>query len=215
MAYLDLSVDLPRAAIAAPVRGPVDEVRAAASQVTPLERRVVRLAFADARSSLETPGWIATMMRRLFSVKSVNRLADPRLEALRRFVVMYRMCGEALPVEEVDRLLGAGFAREALAEIRRLVRTSGRAVSRPPGRRNIVMTILKQPGSGNDPSPTRRIDPVRIAIGAACIGTGAAAVGAFYARLCNEVGDPLPAAIVTLLAMTISLAVLGPKADRP
>jgi hypothetical protein len=56
----------------------------------PLERQVVFLSLKDhARSAAdETP--FRRLMRRLFGQHGPNRLADPRLEALRVFCVRYR-----------------------------------------------------------------------------------------------------------------------------
>ncbi len=117
MAYLDLALDLPRAALVASAMGPVHDT---VPRIAPLERQVLQLAAADTRSSLNEPGRIVKMLRWVFAVRSANRLADPRIEALRRFAVMARVHGDA----EVDRLIGAGFVHETLAEIRKLVAAS-------------------------------------------------------------------------------------------
>lgn len=130
MAYLDLAFDLPRAALIASIATTgTASVHDTVSRIAPLERQVVQLASNDARSSLKAPGRIARLLHWVFAVKPANRLADPRLEALRRFAVMARLHGDALPAAEVDRLIGAGFVREALAEIRQLVRSPVRAAA--------------------------------------------------------------------------------------
>lgn len=118
MAYLDLALDLPRAALAAPNSAPR---RAAVSHVAPLEWQVVQLARIDGRATLRAPGRVAMVLRWLLGGKPANGLADPRLEALRRYAVMLRLRGGALPQAETDRLLHAGFAREAIDEIRQRV----------------------------------------------------------------------------------------------
>ncbi|WP_066719052.1 hypothetical protein [Sphingomonas pituitosa] len=117
MAYLDLAFDLPRAAIAAPA--PRHD---AVPHIAPLERQVVQLSRLDGRATLRAPGRIDALIGLLFGGQRTNGLADPRLEALRRYAVMFRLQGEALPQAETDRLLGAGFLREAIEEIRELVR---------------------------------------------------------------------------------------------
>jgi hypothetical protein len=119
MAYLDLAFDLPRAAIAASDPAPRHDV---APQITPLERAVVYLARRDGRDTLRTPGKVGALLTFLFGSKPANALADPRLEALRRYAVMFRLKGDALPPAETERLADAGFRREAIDEIRRLVR---------------------------------------------------------------------------------------------
>ncbi|MES2339179.1 MAG: hypothetical protein V4537_13880 [Pseudomonadota bacterium] len=126
MAYLDLAFDLPRAAMAAATAAPRHD---AVSLVAPLERQVVQLARADGRWSLRTHGRIDTLLRWVFGVKPVNRLADPRLEALRRFAVMARLRGDRLPPQETERLIAAGFVREAIDEIRRMIRPAAHAAA--------------------------------------------------------------------------------------
>lgn len=121
MAYLDLAFDLPRAALAATGVVPRHDV---VSHVAPLERQVVQLARFDGRASLRAPGRLETMMGWLFGGKRANGLADARLEALRRYAVMFRLKGDALPQAETEQLLRAGFVREAVDEIRQLVRNA-------------------------------------------------------------------------------------------
>lgn len=117
MAYLDLAFDLPRTAIAA-ANPRHDHV----SRLAPIERSVIQLARTDRASSLRTPGRIAAALGWLIGWTPASKLADPRLEALRRYAVSFRLRGDALPAEEADRLIGAGFAAQALDEIRRMVR---------------------------------------------------------------------------------------------
>lgn len=93
---------------------------AASEGLTSLEWLVVALAQRDRLSSLETPGRIATMLGTLFGSRPNPRLADARLEALRRFVVLVRNLRDRLPQGETARLLAAGFSRAQA----RLVRQS-------------------------------------------------------------------------------------------
>ena len=125
MAYLDLALDLPRSAIgavSAPQHDPV-------SRVAPLERSVVALARNDSRRSLRAPGRIDAFLRWIFGITPTNRLADPRLEALRRFAVLLRLRGDRLPAQETQSLIAAGYRHEALDEIRRMIRGSGRVAA--------------------------------------------------------------------------------------
>ncbi len=121
MAYLDLAFDLPRTAMAANSAAPRHDV---VSYVAPLERQVVQLARFDGRASLRTPGRLATVLGWLFGGTRANGLADARLEALRRYAVMFRLQGDALPQAETEQLRRAGFVGEAVAEIRQLVRNA-------------------------------------------------------------------------------------------
>ena len=83
--------------------------------LSPIEARVVELALADAPSSLKTARWrrsIATLL----GLRPARPLASPRLEALRRFVVLTRHAGQAT-ADEAARLLGFGFTREQLCAV--------------------------------------------------------------------------------------------------
>jgi hypothetical protein len=117
MAYLDLELDLPRLVIltaSTPRRNAISEVSA-------LERQVVQLAGRDGRWSIGGSKSIRIMLAWVFGLELPNALADPRLEALRRYAVRFRLEGERLPHEEDERLVRLGFSTAALAEIRRLV----------------------------------------------------------------------------------------------
>jgi hypothetical protein len=76
-----------------------------------LEWSVVALARRDSIASLEKPGRIAVALGALFGDRRNPRLADPRLEALRRFVVLARHLRDRLPDREIGRFLSAGFTR--------------------------------------------------------------------------------------------------------
>ncbi|KQN39316.1 hypothetical protein ASG37_06940 [Sphingomonas sp. Leaf407] len=118
MAFLDLARDLPRSALADVAIPPRS---ATVPLVAPIERQVILAARGDSRRSLRAPGRIDRALGWLFGWKPANRLADPRLEALRRYVVMARLRGDRLPIEETARLIAAGFVRGAIDEIRRMV----------------------------------------------------------------------------------------------
>jgi hypothetical protein len=84
-----------------------------APELSATEWLVVEMARRDGLSSLNTPSWVATAFRRLFGIKSVNRLVDPRLESLRRVAVHGWRKGK-LPDGEVERFLAAGFSFDQL-----------------------------------------------------------------------------------------------------
>lgn len=89
---------------AAPVRSYADEGR-----LSPLEWSVVALARRDSLSSLREPGRLAVAMRVV--LKTPNpRLADERLEALRRMAVLAWHHNYAVPGHEVKAFLAAGFS---------------------------------------------------------------------------------------------------------
>lgn len=103
MAYLDLD-DF----YAAPsmTRTPA---RPAETGFTALEWSVIALAKRDTMRSLDRPGRISRAIGGLFGAGTSSRLADPRLEALRRVAVHAWHRGFALPIAEIERFLAAGF----------------------------------------------------------------------------------------------------------
>lgn len=113
MAYLDLDN-----MFAAP-----SGCRAASATVTPtgfsaIEWSVIAMAKRDTLRSLTTPGRVSRAMGSLFGLGAASRLADPRLEALRRLAVYAWRRGFALPTGEIARFLEAGYTE---AQIETLV----------------------------------------------------------------------------------------------
>jgi len=102
-----------------------------------VERDVLLASRHDRPSSLRRTGLIGRWSNRLFGFEEVNRLADPRLEALRRFAVLLRRRAEHLPASEEARILAAGFSPAEVAEIRRLIE-SERTLRRAAWRRGYL-----------------------------------------------------------------------------
>jgi hypothetical protein len=113
MAYLDLEQGYPATHRSAPTRNAAQRVPShpttALGSLTALEWSVVAIAEHDRLSSLDEPGRISRAMGRLFGTQTNGRLADPRLEALRRFAVMAWNRGNLLPGSELARFEEAGF----------------------------------------------------------------------------------------------------------
>lgn len=103
MAYLDLDNQF-----AAPVasRGRTDMTPA----FSPLEWSVVALAKRDGLRSLGEPGRVVRVMGKLFGLATTRRLADERLEALRRIAVHAWRRGFAIPAAEVEAFVAAGYS---------------------------------------------------------------------------------------------------------
>jgi hypothetical protein len=97
------------------VRAPAE-----AAPLTALERIVVALAYHDHWRSVQDPGRFGLFLFRLIGGRVPNRISDPKLEALRRFAVMYRHADAVLD-DERTRFSAAGFGPEAEDEVRRLV----------------------------------------------------------------------------------------------
>jgi hypothetical protein len=103
-------------------------------KLTPLERAVVALSRADPISSLRPNsrkrGWILGLPA------GPLPLANPRLEALRRYAILRRVHGAARVEAERDQLHEAGFDNSKIQEIDDLVdpsRQHRRAKSGPEG----------------------------------------------------------------------------------
>lgn len=79
---------------------------------TPLEWSVVALAERDRLSTLRAPGRFARVMERLFRSVHDPRLADGRLEALRRMAVLSWHHGFVVPGHEVRAFVAAGYSSE-------------------------------------------------------------------------------------------------------
>jgi len=103
----------------APVAAPADMV-ATVAEVAPegrttknlsaLEWSVVAIAQKDRLSSLATPGRMSLALGSIFRVPgSSARLADPKLEALRRVSVLAWHHGDAVPRDEIHAFHQAGF----------------------------------------------------------------------------------------------------------
>ena len=83
--------------------------------LTTLERQVIALAEREPLSSLSTGR--RPIARALFGIEPARALADPRLEALRRFVVLSRH-GRREATASGDVLVGLGFSPPLLADVR-------------------------------------------------------------------------------------------------
>lgn len=102
MAYLDLTLSRGQALAA-----PLDTVGATLS---PLEWQVVALAARDRLSSLDAPGrWSRWFALFFGGDRASPRLADAKLETLRRIAVLAWHGGDALPKDEVAAFHAAGY----------------------------------------------------------------------------------------------------------
>jgi hypothetical protein len=83
----------------------IPEAPAAAEGFTATEWMVIGLAERDGLSSLATPGRFARALGGLFGLGASSRLADARLERLRRFAVLVRKHGWRVSAAEVTAFL--------------------------------------------------------------------------------------------------------------
>lgn len=110
MAYLDIN-----AMSAAPnMAQKTNRVGSAAQDVagfSPLELSVIALARQDPISSVAEPGRVSRALTALFGFGKPTKLAEPRLEALRRLSVYAWKRGRTLPASEISQFLQAGFSK--------------------------------------------------------------------------------------------------------
>ena len=112
MAYMDFNfaraavarIDTARAAPPAPVVTDDDKQ----ARFSALEWQVIALAERDRPGSLRRPGTLSLALGALFGGHN-PRLADPRLEALRRLAVLSWRRGYAVPRHEQRAFLDAGY----------------------------------------------------------------------------------------------------------
>lgn len=112
MAYLDTSAGL--------LQGLANSMPAEAV-LTSLELRTLELSQADGRASLRAPRRIERLAALLFGSRRVSGLANVRLEALRRFAILYRLDGAAIDTAETVRAEEAGLSAALLDRVRRIV----------------------------------------------------------------------------------------------
>ena len=108
MAYLDLDNAFASPA-GASCPAPVADVIADLPGFSALEWSVIALAKRDPLRSLSRPGRVSRAMGSLFGLGTRSRLADDRLEALRRLAVHAWHHGFALPMREIEAFVAAGF----------------------------------------------------------------------------------------------------------
>lgn len=91
---------------------------AEAAGFSELEWSVIEIARRDPLTSIEAPGRFAVTLANLLGRRPALPLADPRLEALRRFVVVSHHLRDRLPDREIARFQQAGFSRAHVRTLR-------------------------------------------------------------------------------------------------
>jgi len=105
MAYLDLNAEPPMVTIGRTLTPTIER-----RTLDRAEREAVMLARTDRRSSIRPVGTMRRLAQRLFGLRAPNPLADPRLEALRRFAVAVAHDTPASSDREAAQLVSHGFA---------------------------------------------------------------------------------------------------------
>jgi hypothetical protein len=102
-------------------------------RLSALEWSIVAMAEQDGLASLREPGRFLSALNSLFGVRPPNRLANERLEALRRIAVMAWHHRWNVPKSELNAFLKAGFTLDEYELIQtsigqsRIARTRKRA----------------------------------------------------------------------------------------
>ncbi|MGY4398102.1 hypothetical protein ACVWZA_003304 [Sphingomonas sp. UYAg733] len=111
MAYLDIN-NMTAAPMTARTAANTDTRRdmTAPAGFSALEWSVIALAKRDRISSLSEPSRVSRALGGLFGLGTTSRLAEPKLETLRRLAVHAWKRGYALPASEVANFLNAGFS---------------------------------------------------------------------------------------------------------
>ncbi|WP_447727357.1 hypothetical protein [Sphingomonas koreensis] len=110
MAYLAFAeAGVPVAAPSTVFMSPKPTAPAAKAQFSALEWSVVALAERDSLSTLRNPSRMAVALGNLFGDHRNPRLADPKLEALRRLAVLTWHHGYRVAESAVRAFVAAGF----------------------------------------------------------------------------------------------------------
>ena len=84
------------------------------ARLSALEWSIVAMAERDGLSTIREPGRYTRALRSLFGLRQPNRLANERLEALRRIAVLAWHYGWNVPKSEVATFFAAGFTSDHL-----------------------------------------------------------------------------------------------------
>lgn len=84
----------------------------APARLTALEWSIVAMAERDGLSSIREPGRYVRALRNLFGLKQANRLANERLETLRRIAILAWHHGWNVPNSELASFFEAGFTAD-------------------------------------------------------------------------------------------------------
>ncbi|MDB5584182.1 MAG: hypothetical protein JWR80_9358 [Bradyrhizobium sp.] len=98
--------------------------------LTMAERNVIHASLRDPAWSLGPISRVRRAIHWVFDLRRPTPLADPRLEALRRFAVLVRRFGDLLHSAEIDRLGSAGYSASQIRAAARQVAAAIRSDKR-------------------------------------------------------------------------------------
>jgi hypothetical protein len=176
MAYLDLELAIGGGCAVAPP-APV--------RLDDLERQAVLVSRNDDLRSLRSSGRGDRVKALVFGARPARRLADDRLEAIRRYALLYRINNGELARAEVAAAQAAGLSAAKLAIIR------------------LMVDRWRAPAAGR--RPTAYAAPAILLLATAL---------PLQAWLSEETGDGLIALILVLVALITAVALLSTKGSR-
>lgn len=91
------------------------------AQLSIFERDTVTVSLADGFWTASGMGLLGRIGNWIYGREPESRLANERLEALRRYAIMYRLRGHAMDQDVRQSVDAAGFTVGQLAEVHRLV----------------------------------------------------------------------------------------------
>jgi hypothetical protein len=128
MAYIDFALPLPAAGDGIALPMVRDRIMAAVTGFSPAEWQIVSLAQTDGLASLREPGLGSRLKALLFGPQPHFRLADGKLEALRRLAVQAWHEGFAVRPSAIDEFLSAGFTEGQLETLLSAVTAARRTI---------------------------------------------------------------------------------------
>ena len=112
------------------------------SSLCDAERKVLVLSRREPLVRIIPAGAVRRIGRRLFAISQPNPLADPRLEALRRYAVMVRRLGKEKIASHVADRAAAAFTAAQLAEVRTIIAREAHAGPAAPSQTLGASTTL-------------------------------------------------------------------------
>lgn len=96
---------------------PIQLLRLEPSHLSSLEQSVVALSQFDALSTTRAPGPLLRFLHGAFGIEPPNRLANKRLEVLRRYSVILRARAGRPDLHEVKAMKVVGFSDAKIREV--------------------------------------------------------------------------------------------------
>lgn len=112
----------------------VGTVAPAPTRLSALEWSIVAMAERDGISSIREPGRYARALRNFFGFRQPNRLANDRLEILRRVAIFAWHYGWNVPKSELKAFFEAGFSSDQFELIQLSLGKTRAARRRRPAR---------------------------------------------------------------------------------